>query len=982
MTKLTNILKEQKFESILHYLKIKGIDTINHVQEKHFEDMYFIPDVPEEVVLIAIQKIKDNQKQEETQNLEKSNSKIVNIDKHYLIKNKQNNNSIDLDYYNFPLTEIFNTSSTELLFLNYCDQLGINNLQELVGIDTNPFFSSVKIKKSQKKKFIKKITDCMNAINNRKNFEWFLLKLTFENSYKEEIFLNNCKKKGLVSLNKLLEVNFEQSEFEKIGQKILDDFNSKFEEILDNQNFSRYMEPIIIREIPKQNYKLDLNYLKQIDFKSNNIDILLNNNMLFVEDLINLQLSHKEYHRTYKYLDFLKNPISSYFVDYIKSLPKRSILCIEEKMNEKTLQEIGDSINVTRERVRQIIFKTHKNCEGLLKLISFHLLKTNYNKISIEIVIDFFNNEKIGKYFYFLLIQSEIQYYFKYSKVIINKALIKTNIDKTLTKIAMNIISEDKIFYDILEDIESALSEYNLNFLSIEDFKNFLIFKGYTFYKDIVTKGKISYSIICLNIIKKYFDFDVKLDQKDSMNDIKKIRYIATIKYPDIPLPDSDKSLSSRLKSYLILSGRGRYCPFVKVEINYSILNEIINYINNTNQASFYYSELFNLFKGSLISTTVIDNPNFLHGILLYYYPNNFKYERDLLTKKGENRIDLNLRLTKLLLDYNRPIAKKELKTLLPGISEAMIAFTIERVHEIIIWDYNKIIHTNILQISDLDIATLDIIISKAFVENKYYLSEKKLFSLIVDEYPGFLKKNQIHKSITLFYIITNLFQDKYRFRKPHIIAKNSSIREISYLNIFQYFNNNSSILNYNDFKIFCMKEQWGKNIIDQIFNDVIEKYIRVSKNKYILKSKFEITNEQIELIYNCLLEKIPKSNYIALFSITDYEFLPMIKYEWNGFLLQSIIEEYILQLKIVEPLAKYRKMQYGIILNSNMEIFSYDGLIYYLLTQEKMNNISEYNMIKFLKFKGVLKYDSIPNELFNSKYIKFKNSTFVLSKL
>jgi hypothetical protein len=97
--------------------------------------------------------------------------------------------------------------------------------------------------------------------------------------------------------------------------------------------------------------------------------------------------------------------------------------------------------------------------------------------------------------------------------------------------------------------------------------------------------------------------------------------------------------------------------------------------------------------------------------------------------------------------------------------------------------------------------------------------------------------------------------------------------------------------------------------------------------------------------------------------------------------LVGSIIENYNCGFKLIQPQAKDRRYQKGIIVRDTSEISAYDELIAYLMKKDGINGISLLAFEKYLKNKGLIN-KVIPRELYNSEYIYYKNESFWIQSL
>ncbi|NLA80560.1 MAG: hypothetical protein GX853_07445 [Chloroflexi bacterium] len=364
-----------------------------------------------------------------------------------------------------------------------------------------------------------------------------------------------------------------------------------------------------------------------------------------------------------------------------------------DKSEGLTLEAIGNSLGVTRERVRQIIVKTVRLFTMDAEMVSDALAQDENSSFPFDDLKMLFSNEELAKCCKHVLLESSHLEYFKFSDRFVLKNKCPENVHAKLHEFANDIIGEGLNLYDHLEAIEDYFNNKGLSFFVFEDIMNYLVQAGYHFYGDYVSKGKQSYAKVLCDAINKYFQFDIKLDSEEANEDILLLRKIADKHYRGLELPEGNRALTARLASVLILSGRGRYCPIEKTVYNIGLYDEVRDFIINSHQSTFYYIELFTLFQGRFLMETNITNHHFLHGMMKHLYPQDFEYERDLLVKNGGLRQDVNDRIANLISDRGQAVSKAEILESIPGISDFVISFTVARVPEIIQWDYNLFNH-------------------------------------------------------------------------------------------------------------------------------------------------------------------------------------------------------------------------------------------------------------------------------------------------
>ena len=393
---------------------------------------------------------------------------------------------------------------------------------------------------------------------------------------------------------------------------------------------------------------------------------------------------------------------------------------------------------------------------------------------------------------------------------------------------------------------------------------------------------------------------------------------------------------------------------------------------------TFYYTELFSSYQRRLYAYTNITNPNFLHEVLKYLYPDDFSFERDLLVKSGSKRQDINERLCELLAAHGEPMSKAEILQAIPGLNDFVLAFAVARIPKLIQWEYGYYNHIDNTIVSDRDIEVLQHIITEELQHFAGYLSEDMLYRCTCRDYPVFLQKNNIKSPQNLYYICAFLFRDQYRFRRPHILSAGFPVQELTIENIARVLLGSKRMLNYSKFVELAEKLGWAGGTFYSVFYELEKDYIRVSLDNYIAKDAFSPSEDFLDNTAAQIARYVSDSGYFAISAIFSYDNFPDCGMAWNGFLLQSLIEEYDLGYKIIAPQIKDRRYQRGIIIQSDSAEKTFEDLVLNLLHKEGISSLSEMGMEKYLRNRGLVA-KAIPQELYDCASLQFKNDVFVV---
>ncbi|MDD4201035.1 MAG: DNA-directed RNA polymerase subunit alpha C-terminal domain-containing protein, partial [Eubacteriales bacterium] len=766
------LYSDERFEKILYYLKERGVITFNALMRFDFNELLFVPGVTESLIVEAKQLF----------SLHKTCPVIASEDPNITespceLAAYESSSKIDLEEIPINVNPFDRTP-----------QQG-DNIKDVLLSDTSENIDSLKtpnLKSLSSLHFVKQI-DYFPLSNRAKN----CLKHTSISSLEEllsttEEDLMRIRNMGRKTCQEILDfcsnifclevgdtfshLESELSSLNQVGFSTLsnraknclklagisslEELQSLAEEDLltiknlgvkTRQEILNYRETAIspsvdptklyyLENIAPENRPIPISLLHNIGMSEQGLDLFLRNNLFTVGYLCDRGLTPQEYSFARMINDYFSIPITKHFTDAVEALKDSAKISISKRCSGATLEEIGKELQVTRERVRQILAKTCRKLTGIAELVAGVLLSLDKAAFSFSDLINLFRSEESAMCCKLVLQESEYVRYIKFSDSFIKADVCGADIEDRLKEYTDEIISEGINFYDNLELIESELEKHSLGYFDALDIMNFLIHNKYRFYGDYVTKGTQPYAIVCHDAVRKFFRFDIKLDSDEDNADMHTLRQIIAKHYQGVHLPPNNRALTAgmtRDPSKLILSGRGRYCPIEKVIYSVSLFEELHSFITNSPQTSFYYSELFSHFQGRFLAETNIDNPNFLHGMLKCLYPNEFTYERDLMSKVGEPRQDIDDRLSQLLLENGRAMTKAEIKHAIPGINDFVILFSVMRLPEVIQWDYNEFNHIDNINITHEERAMLLASIKAQTDLHNGYSSDALLFTAV-----------------------------------------------------------------------------------------------------------------------------------------------------------------------------------------------------------------------------------------------------------
>lgn len=648
-----------------------------------------------------------------------------------------------------------------------------------------------------------------------------------------------------------------------------------------------------------------------------------------------------------------------------------------------TLQEIADNPidsdeSVSRERIRQIEKRYYLKIYQIVKHITTIMMGTK-KYLSTDDISEIYYENGFDRIFIHTCKRIEEFDYFDFADTFVLKDSAMT--EENLVEIIEDYIKDGINLYEKIEDLEDVLLSNGYEFIDLGRIINLANKYNYTILGEFIFRRRPTYGLLCANIVKQAFPKGIKLNQNDESpeEDLLILRKIVQERYGDIGLPKSDRALSARISEYLVLSNRGMVIHPDHIHLDANLVNDIKRYIDTSDNTRLYYAEIFAEFEGILKLTSNIDNHNFLHGVLQYYYPHAYNYSRDFLIKIGayiEEELSISDRINKFIMKMGRPVTKKELEKEFAGLSDTVLLMSILNDERLIQWKYNHYNSMDLIQYDDQDIEVLEELLIEVLAENNGYSSDTYYYERVKRKYNSFIEKNDIESEMNLFYIIDNMLNKDYDFRRPHIAVKGKyeilSTKEVV-LDILK----KPETISYDNFMELTSKLMWSTVTSSMVFKEIEQDYIRISLDKYLAIDKFTISQDNLDKINNIIKKRI---NYdiLPIISIEDYSEFPEINYDWNEFLLGSIIGNLYQELILINPIIQDRRYQRGIITLANSGLNSYSEIIANIMMAHNIDSLTESKMLSFLIVNDLAK-NTIPKELMNSEFVKFLDDKYVV---
>ena len=161
-----------------------------------------------------------------------------------------------------------------------------------------------------------------------------------------------------------------------------------------------------------------------------------------------------------------------------------------------------------------------------------------------------------------------------------------------------------------------------------------------------------------------------------------------------------------------------------------------------------------------------------------------------------------------------------------------------------------------IIRYNDQDIKILEELLKEVVAENGGYSSDLYFYNRVRSKYFSFIEKNHIESEMNLFYIVSNIFSEKFDFKRPHITIKNH-FEVLTMKEIVLDILGTPEIYSYNKFKELSVNLMWSNATSGKLFKEIEQDYIRISQDKYVRKDRFTLKQENLNTIIKILEKRI-----------------------------------------------------------------------------------------------------------------------------
>lgn len=589
---------------------------------------------------------------------------------------------------------------------------------------------------------------------------------------------------------------------------------------------------------------------------------------------------------------------------------EREIFVLRERARGKTLEQIGEAFNVSRERIRQIEKK------GISRFVNWQKKHRILQKIyaardgdsfltRIELREYFGNDTELLCYLYKNSIAGNISYDKQLDVFIVED---KNMIDKVNEYVDS---LPDKFKSSKLDDLfKTGVNEYELS----EELLDKAITDNYKLTGNIYHRSRLTLTTLYYQVLKNCFPDGLHIYDTD---EIKKFRQAAKEEY-DIDIKGSDRSIIAVLSKVGILCERGTYKADEGIDLSNELAKKIEDYIDNSEHPVFMTNTIYSVFEKELLEEGV-DNKYFLQGLLHKRFDGKWIFRRDYISK-DESFTTVYASLVEFIKNSTYPVSKEDIYRAYPGITEIVI--NIATGDKDILNLFGVYIHSSKLNISAKEKMYLHKKTEEA-LEKENITHCKEVYENVMQDYPDLLTNNYVNYSFSMYSLLEYLFGDEYSFSRPFIARKGVEITKAN--TVIQQMVSEADDIEIDTIQGFAKEHHIVIYSILDLVDSCNETHLLINDLELKRIEDIGITEDKVKIIEDILDNEINTTIPVAQLKCINQ--FPGINYDWNEWLIYSIIKKWSTRFEVATN-SKYFKLSAPLISRiGEMDTSKYDAM-------------------------------------------------------
>ena len=561
----------------------------------------------------------------------------------------------------------------------------------------------------------------------------------------------------------------------------------------------------------------------------------------------------------------------------------RARVVIELRAAGQTLEQAGNTLGVTRERVRQIEMKVKRTFTRLhsrIRIISKIAAERNGDTVLSPMEISRFCGDASVELLYLLKSYEGTNYtYDKQLDVfVVGDDSLHARVDTYLEALP-NIVAADQF-----EQLALAAEEDES--IPKEMFEK-AFFESYHQTGSVYHRSRLSLATICRDILDKHFPDGMHVYDP---SDIEKFREYVMADYGDVRLPENDRALTARISGVGILCGRGMYRAKKKQYMPKALLERIEEYITSNDSPVFLMGSLFNIFEEQLLAAG-IDNRYYLQGVLHEVFADRFSFRRDYISKDA-NVTSVYTAIVNFIKKAKYPVSKQQIQNEFPGITDIVIALSVSDPE--VLNYFGEYLHASNLYVTDAERQYLYDVVSRIVSDHMSH-HVKDFYEVISHAKPEILTRNAILYPFGAYSLLEYLFREQFQFLRPYIASRGTEIgRAGERLKELIYSTDRIAIADIRD---FAKENRFQIQSMIEYANACNDEFLLVDRDTMMRIDKIGITETMAKQIEDSVLQVVAQT--MPIYQLPIWGALPALSVPWTDWLLYSVLNKWATKVSV-----------------------------------------------------------------------------------